>query len=139
MDDFEDKPSVARRALVAAWRTVVQLFYIVIVLWVFSTVDTAAGRFQAALAGLIYCTIRSGFIGLAMSQIRAMTALGYGIDKVRAASDDTFRPEYLDRPGLLDNQVFKHTVPIYFHSVGIGIIYLICLINLFGAIDGYSI
>jgi len=112
-----------------AWRFVVQLFYISVVCIVLSQLE---GRFETlvvTLAGIIYVTVRYGFINQASLFMTLGIALRQEFDGVKRLinSDLEFNAEaHQDRLKELADAKNE----MYFHVGGLWVISLICLVRL---------
>src|SRR5690348_7549949 len=123
MDD--DETGFTAKVWLAIWRTVVQLFYIAIVLTVFGNIRNPDTRVIVAVLGLIYITVRQGVIGLLMYHQDVNVAFGTAIDAIRRKVDDQFYSEtsFADIRKMLN----KARVPIYFEWAGLLVIFFICI------------
>lgn len=112
------------------WRTGVQLFYLAVILLIFDQIHTAAAELMMALAGIIYATIRTGFLGLLIYHQTVFVSLGATLDRLQFAADIGSEPDMQE----LYMRVRKARTPMYFEMVGLSLVYFLCLFKAFDAV-----
>lgn len=112
------------------WRTLVQLFYIVVVILILSSLHGRLELLVVSLFGLVYTLTRSIAIGQMMSFSAFCAALQKELNTLRAAVDQ----EYFHDPSTdaeAHERIRETNKKFWFELGGIGIIAPICLIGVF--------
>jgi hypothetical protein len=125
----DDQDSFTLKVWLAIWRTGVQLFYILVVFGILRAVHTPQAKLTTALAGILYATVRSGFVGFSLYFQGVLPPVYVQLDKIQVAVTGG-EPE-INRIEL-ERSIRKGRVPQYFEMVGLSIIYFMCLAQIFG-------
>ena len=121
------------KALSYTWRIVVNVFYVLVVLFVFVNIEAHDTKIIVAVLGLLYVTIR----GIAIGQFFANAPMMIGLVK---SVDELKERVGIPRTGTLAEyeavEAIFHTttVKVYIDSAFLSLIGFICLFVLFSAL-----
>ena len=111
------------------WRFVVQLFYVSAVWVVLSRLEGRIEIIIVTLAGILYVTIRHGFINQAWVSMTLGAALPQEFDRVKKLIDPEF-DFYVEGHQYRLDELAAGKAEMHFHFVGLSLIFLVCLAKL---------
>lgn len=124
-------------AFVYVWRIAVNIFNIIVVLYVFSKLDTRDERLYVSILGLLYVAIRSIGFGLATGVLPGLIAVGHQVDRIRELTDTSFLVT-VEEHEKIEKALSRNMWRTAIEGIGLTIVSLICLLALFNALNQHD-
>lgn len=111
-----------------AWAITVNVISVMLVLGIFSNVYEREHRIILAAIGLIYTAVRGQGIGVAYGWFSMLPAVAL-LERVAAATIQGFEIDK-DAHEEVEREKLKHMLKLSIHSVGLSVIWVICVLQL---------
>jgi hypothetical protein len=126
------EPTIKRKWLAYTWRTIVNLIALLVVWFVFASVNGRDTRITLAAIGLLYVAVRSTAMGQGTYFMLAIAGLGKDLDELKAGV--TGEPVNMATHAALDEAIFHSQVKMFIDSVLLVLVGLTCLLQLLSAL-----
>lgn len=103
-------------------------FFTSVVFAVLNAVHTPEAKLTTALVGILYATIRTGFVGFSLYYQSLFPPIALQIDRIHVVVTET---ALAYEPAEIDRIIRKAKTPLYFEMVGLSVIYFMCLVQIF--------
>ena len=116
------------------WSVWVNLFYVSIILWVFSKLSNKTDEITIAVLGLIYVTIRTIAIGQHILSMDFASALDGQLLIIRKLLRDPKASEFEATLPVAQEIMERRRVKLYIHAFFLFVVSILCLGVLLGAL-----
>lgn len=126
------KPAVRLKWLRYTWRLLLNLFYSVVISFVFMSIHNDQTQITVAIGGLLWVAIRSSAIGQWFGTSLTLSALAKELDEINRR----LKGQLIDKASFAqaDEVLMYHQVKMMIDGCFLGLISLICLFQFFTAL-----
>jgi hypothetical protein len=117
-----------------AWSVVANVFYVLVVVYIFSRINDQKLTVIVAVLGLIYVAIRSVAIGQALTFFPLLVAANKSLDELRAVSGLPQQHQKAEYQAAA-SKIKKESVKLHIDGLFLGVIGLICFGSLWSALN----
>lgn len=133
--DVEFDQTKGWKVWLIVWRSAVQLFYLGVVLAVFSSVHTPMAQLMTALSGIVYVTVRTAQLSQALYFQGVFSSIILLLDEIKCKISDSAPVDFAE----VEQKQKDGKIKVYFDMAGLAAVFIVCLGYVDNAINSGSL